>query len=308
MKKHVCFVLISGVAVAGMAAAAQKTVEQQEASLPQEQMSALVKTDLDTCDAKMPVVPHGSVRDFPAKRVEKTLHGIWRGRVWGDYPKELIAEDGFLNVDYYWIIDTERNEALILEQLSSTRAASKAPGGAAVWSFLTCGREGYVPRHPRQVHEFQKISNSLRDVRRMLESSTGLDMQRAEGDDQDLSLAEAWNQLVDTKYFDTKRYGAYAGGFFRGLQINETTNAAGAPMLSLSYQAEYRGAGQTAATFERGEPILGTETAGFIGVSTPSGDYLVSSLGNGSEWLKTDTTAATINMTIDKVVIGPLAE
>ncbi len=264
-------------------------------------IASLVKVDLNNCASSAPIVPASSVRNFSVDRVARTLHGIWRGRVSGDYPPELIAADGYVNVDYYWIIDTEHGEALILEQLSPVRAAHAAPAGAPALSFLTCGRDGYVPRHPKQVHEFQKISSNLEDARAMLKTSTGLVV-----DDAELSLSAVWQQLVDTRYFDTARFGAYAGGLFKPFDLTSGTTVVGTPMVSLAYQAEYRGSGQTAAKFETGVPILGRESAGFIGVSTGTADYLVSTVGNGVEWLKEDVVTALINMIMDKVVLGPL--
>jgi hypothetical protein len=305
MKSQAGLVLIAAVALVGTASGAplaRTKTSPSEPSLSQAQMEALVKADLKTCDQRIPVVPAASVRSVSSDRLARTLHGIWRGRVAGEYPKELLAQDGYLNVDYYWIIDAQRGEALILEQLSSTRSALEAPAAnAPVWSFMTCGKAGYVPQHPPQVHEFQKISDSLEDARRMFEKSTGLQMEAGE-----LSLSDAWHKLVETKYFDTKRYGAYAGGLFKPFEIMHTTNAAGTPMISLRYSAEYRGAGQTAAKFEEGVPIVGSESASFVGLTTPAGDYLVSSAGNGVEWEKM-AEAVAINMAIDKVVIGPLA-
>ncbi len=328
MKKHAFPVLISGVAIAASAtyvtaaqsgaaqpSAGQTSAAQAATRLSRAQLNSLVTANLDSCKTKVPVIPREGMRTIAPERVAKALHGIWRGRVWGDYPKELLAADGFLNVDYYWLIDAERGESLILEQLSSKRAAPSPPVHRAqvvegyrgtlaspVWSFLSCGREGYVPRHPKQVHEFQKISNSLDGARAMLETSTGL---KAVG--QDVSLSAAWKRLVEDKYFDTARFGAFAGGLFKPFEIVHSTNAAGTPVLTLSYQAEYRGGGATAARFESGVPILGRETAGFVVVDSPQGYFLVSSLENGVEWEKVAAEAGTINMTMDKVVIGPLA-
>lgn len=268
---------------------------------PGSQWDALIKMDLSQCDSPVPVVPPASVRSFSPERVSRTLTGIWRGRVWGDYPPELMAADGYLNVDYYWIVDAQQGESLILEQLSSVRSAPPAAGNARAFSFMSCAQEGYVPQHPKQVHEFQKISDSLAGARQIIETSTGLVV-----DDPELSLSAVWQRLVETRYFDTARFGAYAGALFKPFEVRGTTNAAGIPMVSVSYHAEYRGSGQTATRFETGVPVYGQESGSFIGVSTSSGDYLVSSIANGLAWLKAELDGVLINMLMDKVVIGPL--
>src|SRR5262245_17602788 len=129
------------------------------------QMDSLVKMDLRTCAQKVPVVAQGSAKAFPQDRIERTLNGIWRGRVSGDYDKQYLGPDGFLNVDYYMIVDVKKSEILVLEQLSSKRAAPAPTGAApATWSFLMCGQDRYLPRHPKQIHEFQKVSNNVEDA------------------------------------------------------------------------------------------------------------------------------------------------
>jgi hypothetical protein len=231
------------------------------------------------------------------------MNGIWRGRVSGEYPEAVIAADGFLNVDYYMIVDVKRSEALILEQLSPKRAAPRPRPGAPTWSYLMCGRERYLPAHPAQIHEFQKVSDNIVEGRAILESSTGLKF-----GDGEFVLSAAWQKLVDQKYFDDFRYGAYAGGLFKPFQIGNVARD-GKSVVAMKMSAEYRGGGGTAARFESGVPLRGVESGEFAGFSTSSGDFLVASLGNGTEMAKeTDQVAGgdIINMFFDKVLIGPL--
>jgi hypothetical protein len=271
------------------------------------QLNAVVKTDLEECSARRgairptPIIPTSSAQAFRLDRIENTLNGVWRGRVSGAYPRRFIAKDGYLDVDYYWIIDVKRGESLVIEQLSPRRTARRPPRGAPAWSFLMCGEDQYLPRGPRQIHEFQKVSANVEDARPILEKSTGLTFNVGVGESM---LSAFWKGLVDQKYFDTQRFGAYAGGLFKPFAIEPVVGAAGNTLISMRFEAEYRGSGATAAKFETGMPILGVESVQFLGVTTRSGDYLVASIGNGLAWRK--EAAGVINMSMDKVVLGPL--
>jgi hypothetical protein len=277
-------------------------VQAQSPTMSKAQLAAVTTMDMKACSEKVPVVPQGNVQAFPQDRIERTLHGIWRGRVSGEYEKQFLAKDGFLNVDYYMVVDTKRKEALVFEQLGPKRAVRAPKAGAASWSFLMCGRERYLPHHPAQVHEFQKVSDNVEDARTLLGTSTGLTFT----DKSDVVLSSAWQRLVSTKYFDNLRAPAYAGGLFKPFEMKTVTED-GKSMFSMRYEAEYRGGGATAAKFQSGVPIRGAESGQFVGVTTATGDFLVSSLGNGSEFKKEAQDGGLINMFFDKVVIGPLA-
>lgn len=280
--------------------------------LSEARLQSVVSTDLRTCAEKIPVVPESDARVFPQARIEKTLNGVWRGKVSGEYDKKFVAKDGNLDVDYYMIVDTKRHEALVFEQLSSKRATGEKTASGPSWNYQMCGRERYLPAHPAQVHSFEKVSDNVEDARALLSASTGLKFD----DKSELVLSAAWKKLVDSKYFDTSKSAAYAGGLFKPFDIGhvaaEENNGVAASndtksLFSMRYDAEYRGGGMTAAKFTPGVPMHGVEEAKFIGVSTPKGDYLVASLGNGVEMSKDVVSGGAINMFFDKVVIGPLA-
>ena len=254
-------------------------------SLSATQLSAIVKTDLNGCstDQAQPnaIIP---LRDA----------------------KQFLARDGALNVDYYWVIDMKRHEALVVEQLSPNRSATETRKivDAPSISFLACGEEGYVPRSPRQVHSFTKVSDNIEDARSVLVASTGLKVE----DNKEFTLSSTWQQLVDTKYFDTAKFGAYAGGLFKPFEIGSVANAIGPAFASMRYEAEYRGGGATAARFTTGTPIKGVEDAQFLGVTSGGKDFLVASFGNGRAWRKVATEGGVMELAFDKVVIGPLAQ
>lgn len=293
----------------------------QQQGLSESEKAAAVDTSLETtCSQQSPKMSRNLAHNsqvFSVDRIERTMTGIWHGRVSGNYDQQFLTEDGFVNVDYYMIVDAKRGEALVFEQFGDTRAAPVPRAGAPVWSYVTCGRENYTPRHPAQVHEFFKVSDNIEDAREILKTSTG---QTFNGPGE-LMLADVWKQLVDTKYFDNPdRSLAYAGGFFKPFKF-ENVPVEGGSVLDMDMQAEYRGSGQTAATFEQGEPMRGFERGRFLGVSTSSanasqgaGDFLVASfsLGGLVEIVKIIeeiflNSVPRMTMTYDKVVIGPLA-
>jgi hypothetical protein len=322
IKNYIWLVLVIG--FTGIQAAAQRVPSKLAQGLSASERAAAVDTSLaTTCSQKTPkiarVLAHNA-QVFSAARIQRTLSGVWRGRVKGNYEKQYLAKDGFVNVDYYLIVDAARGEALVFEQFGSTRAAPPPKPGAPVWSYVTCGRENYVPRHPAQIHEFHKVSDNIEDARELLRISTGLTF----ADKGELVLSDVWQKLVETKYFDDpERSLAYAGGLFKPFSVGNVPVGEGGSLLEMDMHAEYRGSGMTAASFERGVPIRGFERGKFLGVETNSGGFLVATNGIGREIIvakaaeqeenPTRPTGAPsgppkISFAYDKVVIGPLAQ
>jgi hypothetical protein len=330
IKNYIWLVLVIG--FTGTQVAAQRVPSKPAQGLSASESAAAVDTSLETtCNQRRRKISRKDAHNpqvFSAERIEKTLTGVWHGRVSGNYEKQFLAGDGFVNVDYYLIVDAKRGEALVFEQFGDKRAAPVPKPGAPVWSYVTCGRENYTPRHPAQVHEFFKVSDNVEDARAILKTSTGLTFE----DKGELVLSEVWKQLVEAKYFDDpERALAYAGGFFSPFKF-QNVPVQGGSLVDMYMKAEYRGSGMTAARFERGVPIHGIEKGKFLGVTTYSpgnislrrshrarqgiggGDFLVASSEAGSEVEaeKAEEEAALnsaprINMAFDKVVIGPLA-
>lgn len=264
-------------------------------------LDAIVKMNVEDCGKSVPIVPEKEVRTFPQDRINKTLHGIWRGRVSGEIDKKFTAADGFLDADYYMIVDVKRGEALTVSQFGPVRSTPKPMPNAPVWSFLMCGDSQYVPPHPPQIHEFQKVSNNLEDARAILESATGVKV-----DDRDFLLSATWQKLVERKYFENALFPSYVGGLFKPFKIGNVVNRTSVSLFSMNFEAEYRGSGMSTPRFESGVPISGSESAQFVGVTLDSGDFLVSSFGNGVQWKKASLQKGQIDLFIEKVIIGPL--
>ena len=277
--------------------------------LTKAQTKTVVNTSLDACGeilSNTGKVPKESKKAVTKDRVAKTLHGIWRGRVNGNYPQQLETADGSLNVDYYWIIDMKRGEAIVLERLTPERTTPKPINtNRPTFSFLMCGKEGYVPRHPPQVHTFEKISSSVQSAAGLLNKSTGVRIATPDASGE-ISLSGAWGNIVGSKYFEKANLQAFAGALMKPFVIGSVPTEDGPPLVSLKYSAEYRGGGMTAARFEPGVPLRGEEAGAFVATSTASGDYLIASTTDGEAMMKETTEGETIAMTFDKVVIGPL--
>jgi hypothetical protein len=258
------------------------------------------------------------------------VNGIWLGKVSGEYDPQLLAQDGFLNVDYYMIIDGQRGQAFVYQEFTDRRsgAAFTAKAGAPVWTYVWCARENYQTKSPRQVHTFTKVSDNVDDARVLLSNSVGVTIANTEN----VVLSDVWKQLVDAKFFDDpNRSLAYAGVLFNPVTMGTVSSSGGGSLLELRMAGEYRGSGETAAKFIPGMPIYNVEMGHFLGVSsgatlasnsssTPnsralattstSGDYLVSSTEFGNQMIgpKPDADVAVFStqMAFDKVVIGPL--
>ncbi|HEX7335379.1 MAG TPA: hypothetical protein VF290_28055 [Pyrinomonadaceae bacterium] len=297
IKNYIWFVLILGLT-------ALPTQAQQGLSAT-ERNNALNADLKATCAERPPrtqrVLAHNG-QVFTADRAQKTLHGVWRGRVRGNYENRFKAKDGFVNVDYYMIVDSKRGETLVFEQFGDKRSAGGPKQDAPMWSYVFCARENYRPRHPPQVHEFHKTSDNLEDARAVIRNSTGISF-----DTGDLVLSEVWKRLVEAKFFDNpQRSLAYAGGFLT-YKITDVPTEGGS-VLELDMQAEYRGSGQTAARFQPGVPIRGSEKGRFLGISSNKGDFLVASLGlgGGVNVAKEASEGGVISFSYDKIVLGPL--
>ena len=105
--------------------------------------SALNTTIATTCAAPVAAAPRILTHDarvYSPDRVSNTLHGVWIGRVTGEFDPQLVGRDGFLNVDYYMIVDMKRGEAFVYEEFSEKRSGAglQAKRGAPKWTYVWC--------------------------------------------------------------------------------------------------------------------------------------------------------------------------
>lgn len=242
------------------------------------QLQAITNPTLDGCKSQggainpTGVIPTSNAREHSPDRVARTLNGVWEGIVTGD------AND--LSVDYFWIVDTKNNEALIIALRNGNKSAHGPSLGpnAPKLTFLMCPNEGYIPsKDTPMIHQFVKVSNSINNAPEIIEKATGIKLKHA-------SLSDMWTELVASGYFSSLPAVAFAGGLFKPIQIGAVANAIGPAGVSLQWGSEYRGGGATGIKYTTGVPLIGVEHAEFVGTSTTSGDFLVSSPGNGKIW------------------------
>lgn len=289
----------------------------QGRSLTVAQLDAIVKTELADCSTQSvqlksgqggqlksgridpaSIIPTSNAREFSRGRIAKTLHGMWRGRVLGD--------DGHVGVDYFWIMDIRRSEGLIIAQRTGkeTMAGLRPIANAPKLTYLMCAHEGYIPsKDTPQIHEFVKVSDDIKDAPRILQEATGVKLRKPRP-----TLSDLWQELVASGYFRNLPAAAYAGGFFQPIQIEHVASATGPSGVSVKWNGEYYGGGATSIKFTPDVPIKGVEYAQFIGTTASSGDYLVSSPGNGNLWKVEAFEGATYDLAFDSVVLGPLQQ
>jgi hypothetical protein len=271
--------------------------------LTAQQLDAIVKPSLAQCQlmsGKMvepsSVIPVTSARAFPKASVARSLHGMWRGQVYGD-TKEAP-------VDYFWIIDTRHSEGLMIAQRTGRESMAdlKPIANAPKITYLMCAHKGYIPATDTAlIHEFVKVSDSIEDAPRILEKATGLKFRKARA-----RLSDLWQEIVASGYFKSMPAVAFAGALFKPIQIETVTNDIGPAQVSLKWNGEYYGGGSTSVKFTPGVPIKVVEYTQFIGTTASSGNYLVSSPGNGKLWKVEAISGGNYDLAFDSVVLGPL--
>jgi hypothetical protein len=96
-----------------------------------------------------------------------------------------------------------------------------------------------------------------------------------------LTLSELWQEIVASGYFKSLPAVAFAGGLFKPINLDLVPGEVGPAQVSMKWSAEYYGGGATQLKFTPGVPMRGIEYTQFVGTSATSGDFLVSSPGNG---------------------------
>ncbi|MGB7922965.1 MAG: hypothetical protein WCF57_06945 [Pyrinomonadaceae bacterium] len=291
----------------------QSPSSSQGRSLTARQLDAIVKPSLAQCSPQSGrlksgktkgrldpalVIPTRNAREFPKDRIAKTLHGMWRGEVFGDYNKDK-------RVDYFWIIDTQRNEGLIIAQrtgnqsMAGLRPVAKAPK----ITYLMCANEGYIPSSEggSQIHEFTKVSDSIEDAPRILQKATGVKLRTDRP-----AISDMWQELVASGYFKSLPAIAFAGALFKPIQLDLVASEIGPAQVLLKWDGEYYGGGATQLKFAPGVPVKGVEYTQFVGTTATSGDFLVASPGNGKLYKVEAVSGANYDLAFDSVTFGPL--
>lgn len=302
----------------------QSSLYAQGRTLTAAQLDAIVKPSLEQCAPPIgqntfgrvdpnSIIPTNNVKEFPKSRITKTLHGMWRGQVVGDPKDSKYDKHKEGNVDYFWIIDTKRNEALIIAQRGTGKQSTAelkpvVADNPPKISYLICPHDGYLPAMERgsEIHEFVKISDSIESAPEILSKGTGVKFRKARSGRGAPTLSEMWQQIVASGYFRSLPAVAFAGGLFKPMHIDSVQSAIGPNQVSVGWSSEYYGGGTTWLKFTPGVPMRGVEYGQFIGTTAAAGDFVVSSPGNGKLWKVEAKAGGDYDLAFDSVTIGPL--
>ena len=233
------------------------------------------------------------------------MHGMWHGQVIGSPLDSKYEKTKEANVDYFWIFDTQRSEALIIALRNGNNSvAGMGPvPNAPKLTYLICAHEGYIPTVEKgsEIHEFTKVSNSTAEAAKVLARATGKQFKTTRP-----VLSELWKELVASGYFQALPAVAFAGGFFKPIRIERIPSAIGPAQVSMSWDSEYYGGGTTWIKFTPGVPMKGVESSTFVGTTATSGDFLVSSPGNGRLAKVEAMAGGDYDLAFDSVTMGPM--
>jgi hypothetical protein len=232
---------------------------------------------------------------------------MWRGQVIGSPLDSKYEKSKEGNVDYFWIIDTARNEGLIiaLRNGNNSTAGLSLGANAPKLSYLICAHEGYIPNVEKgsEIHEFVKVSDSTDGAADVLAKATGLKFAKGKG-----TLSEYWKVIVASGYFKSLPAVAFAGGLFKPMRIENVPSPIGPSQVSMSWDSEYYGGGTTWIKFTPGVPMKGVEYTQFVGTTATAGDFLVASPGNGKLAKVEAMRGGDYDLAFDAVSFGPLQQ
>jgi hypothetical protein len=230
---------------------------------------------------------------------------MWRGQVIGSPLDAKYEKTKEANVDYFWIFDMPRREAVIIALRNgnnSTAGLGPVPNAPKL-SYLICAHEGYIPTVEKgsEIHEFTKVSNNTNNAVEVLQKATGLTFKTRRP-----ILSELWREIVASGYFKTLPAVAFAGGLFKPVRVESVPSAIGPPQVSMSWDAEYYGGGTTWIKFTPGVPMKGVEYSTFVGTNATAGDFLVASPGNGKLAKVEAASGGDYDLAFDSVTMGPM--
>jgi hypothetical protein len=254
------------------------------------------------------IIPTANTKELPVDKIAKTMHGMWRGQVIGSPLDSKYEKSKEGNVDYFWIFDMGRKQALIIALRNGNNSTSGMSLGVAKppkLSYLICAHEGYIPTVEKgsEIHEFTKVSHSIKQAAIVLQKATGIQFKTPQP-----TLADMWQEIVASGYFQSLPAVAFAGGFFNPIRIELVPSPVGASQISMSWDSEYYGGGTTWIKFTPGVPMRGTEYSTFVATTATAGDYLVSSPGNGKLAKVEAMAGGDYDLAFDSTTMGPMCD
>ena len=254
------------------------------------------------------IIPTANAIEPSLTKVAKTMHGMWRGQVIGSPLDAKYEKSKEGNVDYFWIFDMPRSEALIIALRNGNNSVAGMGLGVATppkLSYLICAHEGYIPTVEKgsEIHEFTKVSHSIANAAVVLSKATGIQFRTAQP-----TLADLWQEIVASGYFQSLPAVAFAGGFFKPIRLELVPSAIGPAQIAMSWDSEYYGGGTTWIKFTPGVPMKGVEYSTFVATTATTGDYLVSSPGNGKLAKVEAMVGGDYDLAFDSTSFGPMCD
>jgi hypothetical protein len=293
----------------------------QGRSLTTQQIDAIVTPNLSQCSVATgqfgkaknarvdpySIIPTSNSKEIRLDKVAKTMHGMWRGQVIGSPLDNKYEKSKEGNVDYFWIFDMVRREALIIALRNgnnSTAGLGPLANGPKL-SYLICAHEGYIPTVEKgsEIHEFTKVSNSISNAVDVLQKATGLTFKTSQP-----TLSDLWQEIVASGYFKSLPAVAFAGGYFNPIRLEPVASPIGPSQVSMSWDSEYYGGGTTWIKFTPGVPMRGVEYSTFVGTTATAGDFLVASPGNGKLAKVEAFEGGDYDLAFDMVSFGPMCD
>ena len=253
------------------------------------------------------IIPTANAIEPSVTRVAKTMHGMWRGQVIGSPLDTKYEKTKEGNVDYFWIFDMARAEALIIALRNGNNSTAGLSLGVETppkLSYLICAHEGYIPTVEKgsEIHEFTKVSHNIANAAQILSNATGLSLRSG------ATLSELWQVIVASGYFQSLPAVAFAGGMFKPIRVESVPSAIGPSQVAMSWDAEYYGGGTTWIKFTPGVPMKGVESSTFVATTGTSGDFLVASPGNGKLAKVEAFEGGDYDLAFDSVTFGPMCD
>jgi hypothetical protein len=233
---------------------------------------------------------------------------MWRGQVIGSPLDKQYERTKEANVDYFWVFDMVRNEALIIALRNGNTSTAGLSLGVAhppTLSYLICAHEGYMPNVEKasEIHQFTKVSHSIANAAQILSKATGISFKTGQP-----NLSDLWQEIVASGYFQSLPAVAFAGGFFSPIRLELVAQPIGPPQLAMSYNSEYYGGGATGIKFTPGVPMKGVEYVTFVATTASAGDYLVASPGNGKLAKVEAIVDGDYDLAFDAATWGPMCD
>ena len=254
------------------------------------------------------IIPTANAVEPSVTKIAKTMHGMWRGQVIGSPLDSKYEKSKEGNVDYFWIFDMPRSEALIIALRNGNNSTSGLSLGVTnppKLSYLICAHEGYIPTIEKgsEIHQFTKVSHSIANAAQILSKATGINFRTTQP-----NLSDLWQEIVASGYFQSLPAVAFAGGFFRPIRLDLVASAIGPAQLQMSWDSEYYGGGTTWIKFTPGVPMRGVEYSTFVATTATAGDYLVASPGNGKLAKVEALVGGDYDLAFDSVTMGPTCD